>query len=75
MAGARIRDPVGIDDFSVHVPKLFISTTGEFAASRGIDPGKLTKGIGIERMAIPDKHEDARGRPGEAFRGSLQGNR
>lgn len=51
--------PVGIDDLSVYVPKLFLSTTGEFAASRSIDPAKLTKGIGIERMSIPDAHEDA----------------
>lgn len=59
MKSACLRDPVGIDDLSVYVPRLFISTTEEFAASRGIDPEKLTKGIGIERMAIPDKHEDA----------------
>ena len=52
-------DPVGIDDLSVYVPKLFLPTTGEFAASRSIDPAKLTKGIGIERMSIPDAHEDA----------------
>lgn len=50
---------VGIDDLSVYVPKLFLPTTGEFAASRSIDPAKLTKGIGIERMSIPDAHEDA----------------
>jgi hydroxymethylglutaryl-CoA synthase len=59
MIGACSGDPVGIDDLSVYVPRLFISTTDEFAASRGIDPGKLTKGIGIERMAILDLHEDA----------------
>jgi len=59
MINACLRDSVGIDDLSVYVPKLFIPTTEEFAASRGIDPGKLTKGIGIERMAIPDKHEDS----------------
>ncbi|MFB3763933.1 MAG: hydroxymethylglutaryl-CoA synthase family protein [Methanotrichaceae archaeon] len=59
MIDTRHRDLVGIDDIAVYVPKLFIPMTGEFAASRGIDPGKLTKGIGIERMAIPDKHEDA----------------
>ncbi|VVB63411.1 Hydroxymethylglutaryl-CoA synthase [uncultured archaeon] len=52
-------DPVGIDDLSVYVPKLFLPTTGGFAASRSIDPAKLTKGIGIERMSIPDAHEDA----------------
>jgi hydroxymethylglutaryl-CoA synthase len=52
-------DPVGIDDLSVYVPKLFLPTAEEFAASRSIDPAKLTKGIGIERMSIPDVHEDA----------------
>ena len=52
-------DQVGIDDLSVYVPKLFLSTTREFAASRSIDPAKLTKGIGIERMSIPDAYEDA----------------
>ena len=52
-------DQVGIDDLSIYVPKLFVPTTGEFAISRGIEPAKLTKGIGIERMAIPDAHEDA----------------
>jgi len=51
--------PVGIDDLAVYVPKLFLSTTGEFAARRGIEPGKLARGIGIERMAVPDAHEDA----------------
>lgn len=53
------RNPVGIDDLSVYVPKLFLPTSGEFASSRSIDPAKLTEGIGIERMSIPDAHEDA----------------
>lgn len=52
-------EPVGIDDLSVYMPRLFLSTIGEFAASRSIDPAKLTSGIGIERIAIPDAHEDA----------------
>lgn len=51
--------PVGIDDLSVYVPRLYLSSAGEFAASRGIDPAKLIRGIGIERMAVPDAHEDA----------------
>ncbi|MBN1322590.1 MAG: nucleoid-structuring protein H-NS [Methanotrichaceae archaeon] len=51
--------PIGIDDIHVHLPDLFISTTGEFARSRGVVPAKLTRGIGIERMAVPDAHEDA----------------
>ncbi len=50
---------VGIDDLSVYVPRLYLSATGEFAASRDIDPAKLIRGIGIERMAVPDAHEDA----------------
>jgi hydroxymethylglutaryl-CoA synthase len=50
---------VGIDDLSVYVPGLFLPLAGEFSANRGIDPGKLIKGIGIERMAVPDAHEDA----------------
>nr|HPM27124.1 hypothetical protein [Methanothrix sp.] len=50
---------VGIDDLAVYVPELYLPLEGEFARSRGIDPGKLIKGIGIERMAVPDAHEDA----------------
>lgn len=56
---ASQHETVGIDDLSVYIPKLCLPVTGEFAASRGIDPAKLTRGIGIERMAIPDAHEDA----------------
>jgi hydroxymethylglutaryl-CoA synthase len=54
-----MRTDVGIDDLSVYFPRLFLSTAGEFSNSRDIDPAKLIKGIGIERMAIPDAHEDA----------------
>ena len=50
---------VGIDDLAVYVPRLYLPLEGEFSASRGIDPGKLVRGIGIERMAVPDAHEDA----------------
>lgn len=50
---------VGIDDLSVYVPGLFLPLVGEFSTDRGIDPGKLIKGIGIEHMAVPDAHEDA----------------
>ncbi len=52
-------EAVGIDDLSVYVPRLFLPLAGEFSENRGIDPGKLIKGIGIERMAVPDAHEDA----------------
>lgn len=50
---------VGIDDLSVYVPRLFLPLTREFSQRRGIDAGKLAKGIGIEQMAVPDAHEDA----------------
>jgi len=50
---------VGIDDLAVYVPGLYLPLEGEFSRSRGIDPGKLIKGIGIERMAVADAHEDA----------------
>ena len=50
---------VGIDDISVYVPGLVLPLTGEFSQKRGVDPGKLVKGIGIEQMAVPDAHEDA----------------
>jgi hydroxymethylglutaryl-CoA synthase len=49
----------GIDDLSIYVPRLFLPAAGEFAVSRGIDPEKLQRRIGIERMAIPDAHLDA----------------
>jgi hydroxymethylglutaryl-CoA synthase len=52
-------DPVGIDDLSVYIPKLFLPAAGEFSSARDIDPTKLTRGIGIEQMAVPDAHEDA----------------
>ena len=55
----KTKSSVGIDDIAVHVPKLFISTLGEFAQARGIEPAKLARGIGVERMAVPDAHEDA----------------
>jgi len=50
---------VGIDDISVYVPRLYLPLAGEFSRQRGIDPGKLLKGIGIEKMAVADAHEDA----------------
>ncbi len=50
---------VGIEDLAVYVPRLFLPLAGEFSYNRGIEPGKLIKGIGIERMAVTDAHEDA----------------
>ncbi|MBM4252411.1 MAG: hypothetical protein FJ146_10610 [Deltaproteobacteria bacterium] len=58
---------VGIDALAVYVPKPYVDLTGEWAhqrlASSGADNvdnliGKIRAGIGVERMAIPDAHED-----------------
>ncbi len=53
------KSAVGIDDLAVAVPRLFLSTLDEFARARGIEPAKLARGIGVEKMAVPDAHEDA----------------
>lgn len=53
-----LKKKVGIDDLAVHIPKLYLDAE-ELAKARGIDPGKITKGLGIEKMSIPDAHEDA----------------
>ena len=49
---------VGIDDIATYVPKIYLDAE-EMAETRGIPPGKLTKGLGIEKLSIPDAHEDA----------------
>jgi hydroxymethylglutaryl-CoA synthase len=58
---------VGIDGLAVYIPRLYIDLTGEWAEVRGAAQGvdsaelvaKLTKGIGVSKMAIPDAHEDS----------------
>jgi hydroxymethylglutaryl-CoA synthase len=58
---------VGIDALSAYVPRAYVDLTGEWAYRRlavsgasNIDNlvGKIRSGIGVERMAIPDAHED-----------------
>jgi len=49
---------VGIDDIAVYVPKIYLDAE-EMAEARGIPPAKLTKGLGISKLSIPDAHEDA----------------
>ena len=48
---------VGIDDIALHFPRLYFAMQ-DFAEFRGADYGKLSKGLGLEAMAIPDVHED-----------------
>src|SRR5580658_199169 len=58
---------IGIDSIGVYVPRLFVDLTAEWAHVRA--PllsqgdvrklvGKVTDGVGVTRMAIPDAHQD-----------------
>ncbi len=48
---------VGIDDMALYVPSLYLPIR-TIAAERGIPYEKLSKGLGLEQLAIPDVHED-----------------
>jgi hydroxymethylglutaryl-CoA synthase len=59
---------VGIDTIAVHVPRLFVDLDGEWAQVRASElgepsveafVGKVTNGVGVRRMAVPDAHEDS----------------
>ena len=49
---------IGICDMALYVPKLYlpIQTLAEY---RDLEYAKLNKGLGLEKMVIPDVHEDA----------------
>jgi len=47
----------GIDDIAIYIPRLYIDAE-DFAASRGLDPAKLQKGLGVSQMAIVDTNQD-----------------
>ena len=49
---------VGIDDFSVYIPQLFLPIE-ELADKRNIPYAKLNKGLGLQQMAVADAREDA----------------
>ncbi|MCR9290802.1 MAG: hypothetical protein NXI23_25805 [Bacteroidetes bacterium] len=49
---------VGIDDMALYIPNLYLPIQ-TLAEKRGISFEKLNKGLGLEKMAIPDVHEDA----------------
>ena len=48
---------VGIDAIHYYVPKTFLPIEA-LAKARGIEYAKLNKGLGLEKMAIPDVNED-----------------
>ncbi len=49
---------VGIDDMALYVPKLYLPIE-TLAKERNIEYAKLNRGLGLERMVVPDVHEDA----------------
>lgn len=49
---------VGIEDLAFYVPNIYLSIE-EFGAARNIEVMKLKKGLGLEKMALPDYGEDA----------------
>lgn len=48
---------VGIDWLSFDIPKLYLPIS-ILANQRNIEPEKLTKGLGLQKMSFPDKHQD-----------------
>jgi hydroxymethylglutaryl-CoA synthase len=50
--------PVGIDAISFYVPPIYLDLQ-TLAPSRNIDYDKLSKGLGVLKMALPDSCEDA----------------
>ena len=47
----------GIDDISIYIPRFYLDAA-DFAKARGLDPGKLERGLGIGQMAIVDTNQD-----------------
>ena len=48
---------VGIDAINYYVPKIYLPIES-LANARGIEYAKLNKGLGLEKMALPDVNED-----------------
>ena len=49
---------VGIDDFSVYIPQLYLPIA-TLAEARNLNYAKLNKGLGLTEMAVADAREDA----------------
>lgn len=48
---------VGIDSVQFYIPSIYLSIE-DLANKRNIDPGKLSAGLGLQKMSLPDKNED-----------------
>lgn len=49
---------VGIDSIHYDIPKIYLPIE-DLAIQRNIEPDKLIKGLGLQRMSFPDVHQDA----------------
>jgi len=58
--------PVGIDDMAFYAPKLYLDIRA-LAEKRNIPAEKLSKGLGLQKMAVCDAHEDAATMAAEAI--------
>jgi hydroxymethylglutaryl-CoA synthase len=58
--------PVGIDDMAFYVPHLYLDIRA-LAEKRNIPYEKLSQGLGLLKMALPDVHEDAATMAAEAI--------
>ncbi len=47
----------GIDDLSIYVPSLYLDIE-DLANARNVEPAKLKRGLGLDKMAVPDASED-----------------
>ena len=57
MPPKNLAPSVGIDDIALYVPRHYLPIV-DLAEARGIDPAKLTDGLGLRAMALPDTWED-----------------
>ena len=48
---------VGIDSISIDLPKIHLPIQ-TLAVNRDIEPDKLIKGLGLQKMSFPDVHND-----------------
>ena len=65
---------IGIDDMALYVPALYLELS-DLATARGIAFEKLKNGLDLERMAVPDLHEDAATMAAEATLELIQKNK
>ena len=50
-------DQIGIDNISFHIPERYLAMD-ELAARHNIDPSKFSRGIGQNKIAVPEHNED-----------------